>query len=571
MSKDALRLKELASGGDFTALQILMDLLIEEKPSDLKAYNAFIREKCSQFALSPTVDFDALKTLHFKSYVLGAQNGSFDDYMIACEWNREPKARFWMPRRSVLEGKHGIASQIQDFIDNPESLLLSLSLAPGVGKTTLIKFLLAYIAGKWPKSANMYVTGAARISEMVYKSVVEIIENESEYAHKSIFNNGKADISAADKTLSYNIAGDFPTIGTISIDGKSAGFTRANKFFVVDDLISEPDLARSPSRLETLYYNYTNLQTSRTIGDYVKTIMLGTIWSLHDPISRTKTKHDGDSRYTFIAIPVWDECENSNFEYDHSDNYTKKKILEKKTELDDVDFSALYLQKPMEREGLVFPTDELLYYGGILPDGDPDNIIFFCDVAWGGGDYLSKPVGYIYGQNVYIHGVIFDKGDKYVTKPRVIGSILQHGVKTGQFEANTGGDEYCSDIDRMLRDDHGYHCNLSHTRPPSTEGKFARIQQYVPDIKRFYFIDDKQWFDQSELPENQRRIFRDADYKAFMTQLTSFSWSAKYATKSQKNKMHDDAPDSLAGLAEMAYGRKQQQKAYFVTFKNRPF
>ena len=29
---------------------------------------------------------------------------------------------------------------------------------PGTGKSTLIKFLLAYIAGKFPTSANMYVS-----------------------------------------------------------------------------------------------------------------------------------------------------------------------------------------------------------------------------------------------------------------------------------------------------------------------------------------------------------------------------------------------------------------------------
>ena len=91
------------------------------------------------------------------SYFMGAQN-NFDDYMIACEWNREPKARFWLPRRKVLEGKHKIATRIQRFIDNPDALYLGFSMPPGTGKSTLIKFLLAYIAGKFPMSANMYVS-----------------------------------------------------------------------------------------------------------------------------------------------------------------------------------------------------------------------------------------------------------------------------------------------------------------------------------------------------------------------------------------------------------------------------
>ena len=53
--------------------------------------------------------------------------------MLACEWKREKKARFWLPRRAVLEGKHKIASQIQAFMD-PDALFLGFSMPPGTGK-----------------------------------------------------------------------------------------------------------------------------------------------------------------------------------------------------------------------------------------------------------------------------------------------------------------------------------------------------------------------------------------------------------------------------------------------------
>ena len=35
-----------------------------------------------------------------------------------------------------------------------------------------------------------------------------------------------------------------------------------------------------------------------------------------------KADHLDDPRYRFIAIPVWDENENSNFEFEHEDKYT---------------------------------------------------------------------------------------------------------------------------------------------------------------------------------------------------------------------------------------------------------
>ena len=77
-----------------------------------------------------------------RTYLFAGQY-SFDDFMVAMEWNREPQARFWLPRRKVLEGKHHIVTKIQDFMDDPNALYLGFSLPPGTGKTTLIKFLLA--------------------------------------------------------------------------------------------------------------------------------------------------------------------------------------------------------------------------------------------------------------------------------------------------------------------------------------------------------------------------------------------------------------------------------------------
>ena len=72
-----------------------------------------------------------------KTYFYAGQY-NFDDFMIAMEWNREPQVRFWLPRRKVLEGKHGIVTKIQNFMDDPNALYLGFSLPPGPGKTTLI-------------------------------------------------------------------------------------------------------------------------------------------------------------------------------------------------------------------------------------------------------------------------------------------------------------------------------------------------------------------------------------------------------------------------------------------------
>ncbi len=462
-----------------------------------------------------------------KTYFLGGRH-NFDDYLIACEWNREPKARFWLPRRKVLEGKHKIATQIQAFIDDPDALYLGFSMPPGTGKSTLIKFLLAYIAGKYPMSANMYVSYSDGMIKLMLDSERAILTDTNEYCHNEIFyGNGEPAISAEYKTISYRRAGDFPTLGLVSLGGSVTGRTRANKFLVTDDLVKGKEEASSPERLQKLYTEYLATLTTRMIGDNVKQIQLGTIWSAYDPISRMKTEHEGDPRYKFITIPVWDENEISNFEYEHPDRYTTEKIRDIKNTIDAADFECLFMQHGIENEGLAFPSDGLNYYNGILPDGEPDNIVFVNDVAWGGGDSLSMVIAYIYDQTVYIHDWIFDKRDKSFTKPRVVAKILQHKVKMGRTEANNGGDEYSDDVYRILRQEYQYSINMSHKKAPTNMAKLTRIEQHSPTIRNFYFRAD---------------ACRDDDYRRAMNELTGFSFTTK--------NLHDDAPDSLAMLAD---------------------
>ena len=469
---------------------------------------------------------------------------NFDDFMIAMEWNREPKARFWLPRRKVFEGKHGIATKIQNFMDDPEALFLGFSQPPGTGKTTVIKFLLAYIIGREPKSANMYISYSDGMTKMLLDSVKSMLTDRQEYCFHEIFPGlGDPDTSAEYKTISYRRAGDFPTLGLVSMSGSVTGRTRANRFLVTDDLVKNKEEARSPERLEKLFSDYTATLTTRMIGDNVKQIMLGTRWSAYDPLGRMEEAHGDDPRYTFIAIPVWDENEVSNFEYEHPDRYTTEKIRDIKNTIDSADFECLFMQHGIEKEGLAFPADSLRYYNGVLPDGEPDNIVFTNDVAWGGGDSLSMPVGFVYGEDVYIHDWVFDRRDKSVTKPRVIGKILAHKIKMGQTEANNGGEEYSDDVYRILRQEYGYSINMSHKKAPTNMAKLTRIEQHAPTIRNFYFRDSS---------------CRDDDYRKAMSELTSFSFTSK--------NIHDDAADSLAMMAAYIFGGQK-----IATVAKRPF
>lgn len=489
---------------------------------------AFIRKQ-----LRNTLTAEAYELI-YKTYLWGGRN-SFDQYMIAVEWYREPDARFWLPRREVLEGKHRIATQIQEFIDDPEAIYLGFSLAPGTGKTTLIKFLMSYIASRHPQSANLYVSYADGMAKMVYDSVKAILTDRFEYRTHEVFpENGNPDCSAENYTISYRKRGDFPTLGLGTVGGSLTGRTRANRFLITDDLVKNAEMARSPERLDNLYSDYKSTILTRTIGDDVKQIQLGTIWSKYDPISRMKAEHEDDPRYRFIAIPVCDEEGHSNFCYEHPDRYTDERIAQLKETLDPVTFSCLYMQRGIDKEGIAIPIDELQWYEGVLPDGEADNIVFACDVAWGGGDSLAMPIAYMYGGDVYIHDVIFDKGNKEVTRPRVVGKILKHRCRMGRFEANNGGDEYADNVSRELKNSH-YTCLITHRKAPNTMAKVTKIEQYSSDIMKFYY--------------NRRAYKEDKEYRKFIDEMTSFSFTSK--------NLHDDAADSMSQLAAFILDKKR--------------
>ena len=372
----------------------------------------------------------------------------------------------------------------------------------------------------------MYVSYSDGMVKMMMDALTDMTTGD-EYNFQEIFPLGKPDKSAEYNTIGYRRKGDAQTFNLCSIGGSITGRTRADTFMITDDLVKNAEEARSPERLENLYANYTDTISTRQIGNNVKEIMLGTIWSIYDPISREKIRYEGEPGYHFYAFPVCDEEGHSNFHYDCEDCYTDERIAHIREKLDPVTFSCLYLQRGIQKEGMPFTAEQLTWYDGILPDGEPDNIYAFCDVAFGGGDSLSMPIVYQYGHELYVHDVVFNRKDKSVTVPIVAARLQRYAVRKVRFEANVGGQSYADEVSAKLKEI-GYSCNVTSKRAPNTMSKLSKIEQYQQDIRNIYFRRDKE---------------RGREYDLFINELQTFSFT-------QKN-LHDDAADSLAGLCDM--------------------
>lgn len=452
----------------------------------------------------------------------------FESFLLYMEKNRSPKKRFYQPRAKTL---HVVVEDLQDLEDGLIEFY-GLSLPPRVGKSTVCIFFLAWCAGRHPDLHNAMGGHSGILAKGFYKEFLNLITSP-EYTYNEIFPNITLESKSSDEyTVNLNDPDRFATLTCRGIDGTWTGAVdiSAGGYLYVDDLIRDRTESLSPIRLENRYQDYLNVMVDRK-NDGAKELMVGTRWCVADPLGRNEEKFKGNPKARFRKIPALNEKDESNFDYDYGLGFSTEYYKNLRDRLDKNEWMAKYQQRPFVREGLIFPIDELNYYNGVLPDGDCLTAAA-CDVAWGGGDSLSMPFGKLFGSAddgpIYIPDWIFNKGDKYVTKPLVVAKTLQQKPNMVRFEANNGGDEYAEDVDRMLREQ-GYKANITWAKASNQIGKMAKIIQYTPDIKkRFYFLK----------PELQGE-----EYKAAMEELGML-------TQVGKNE-HEDSADGLVQLFQL--------------------
>lgn len=475
-----------------------------------------------------TAQLDLMKDLfelHKKTLLLAAPY-DFDSYLLYVEWDRDPCKKFYIPRRGILKP---LVDDLQDLADGRLDFL-GISLPPRVGKSTLCIFFMTWIMGRFPSSANVMSGHSDKLTDGFYRELLSIMSDREEYLWHEVFPGVPiVDNSAKNETIDLEKRKRFPTMTCRSISGTLTGAVEvgSNGILYCDDLIEDLEESLNPQRLQNKYDAYLNqLKDRKKLG--AKELMVGTRWNRFDPLGRIQDQYEGNERYRFRVIPALDADDHSNFNYAYGLGFDDAYFHDMRASIDDATWWAKFMGQPYIREGLLFPENELNYYNGVLPDGDPMKIAV-CDVAWGGGDSLAMVFAYQYGDAVYIHDVIYNNGDKTVTYPEVIGKLKKHQPSRVRFEANNGGHEFSDHVDQALRAD-GVRLNVFSKKTSSKQGKLAKIIQYAPDVKKFYFLSPQ---------------YRDREYRGFMNEVTLFTQNGKV--------LHDDAPDCLAMTAEEIY------------------
>lgn len=481
-----------------------------------------------KFAFKNKVQYDILDK-YYSVLLAEAQNKIVDSGFMYLEKKREPKERFYMPRRKHFL-KIGLTQALQGMIDDKYDILC-VSLIPGAGKTTVEKMFNALVAGWYPKDFSLFYSHSGDITRMYFDGVYDIVTNSDEYTWNEIFPNLHVTSTNA-KLEQFNIGKykPFPSVQCTSVGSKNSGKVRSSKYLLVDDLIGGVEEALNPTILDKLWNKYAVDARQRKIqdtdGHNCKEIHIATRWSVRDVIGRIQNMYAGNPRVKVIAVPDIDpETGESNFDYEFS-GFTKEFFEDQQLLMDDISYRCLYKQEPIEREGLLFPDDKIRRYLN-LPHGEPEIITAQCDTKGKGTDYFVMPILQKYGEDYYCVDCVCDNTADYEMQYENAANVIANNkVQECEFERNAGGDRVAMEVNKRVLSK-GWVCNI--TDMPTETNKEARIFQCSNWILQHVIFKDSQLYSPKE------------PYGVMVGLLKQYSVSGK--------KQLDDVPDVFSNFA----------------------
>ena len=466
--------------------------------------------------------------------------------MIFMERKRPYEKRFYEPRKETLIK---VVNDLQELEDSKTQRSYALSMPARVGKSTSIVFFLSWIVLRHPYSHNAMGTHSGMLAKHFYKLFLDIFDPE-EYCFKELYSYFQPNEefivgqSAEDLTIKFAVGGDFDTITCRGIDGSWTGAIdiSSDGYLTVDDLVRDRTHALNPKRMNDTFSEFLNTMVDR-MNDCAKMLLIGTLWNVLDPIKRLEEMYANDDRYVFRRIPALDENDESNFDYEIK-GFSTQYYHEMRDRLvragNEAEWYAKYMQRPYNREGLLFPYDELRFFNGILPPGHTFNFIAVCDVAFGGGDSVSMPIGLqdVDTKEIYIVDWYFSAAGVQVTIPGVVDMLMKYKIMEITFERNSGGLLYAQKIQEELRE-RNYLCSCNTKRAPYNIAKVDKIKGCEPEIKsKILFLDGTKHTaaEMGDVPFYNRS----AEYTRALEEMSTFVTIGK--------NMHDDAVDSIAQL-----------------------
>lgn len=484
--------------------------------------NKFIRQNSTERIRSGACDTRFYEL--YRHSLLFDSTVDFDAFCQYMEIDRDPNKRFYLPRRkTLLPAVRGYQAVLDKKVD-----IFTNSQPKRTGKSQIEILFVLMLSGLRPDHSSLMEGMGTGLVDSFYKGFLEYCDDTEQYRLRDIFPG--LDVSSRNADMrTVNLVGvrRFPTLMCRSIDAVQVGLSEATNVLVLDDCVEGYEEAQSYTRLEQKWKVISGDIIGRAI-EGTPIVMTGTRYSLRDPIGRMQEEAlKMNKRLLINEIPALNEDDESNFEFIREGNkvFTTEYFRSQRIMLSPEQFASEFQQQPIEKEGIIYPKDDLNTYFE-LPD-KIDGIIAVCDTAERGTDSTSMPIGYISGDDVYIHDVVFDNSLPEITKPECANALVRNKVQEAVFESNNAGDYFARDVNELVKKLHGTTSIKTKRTQANKETKILLSSDWV--LHHCYFLHSSKYDPNSQ-------------YARFIRELTTYTAKGR--------NLHDDAADSMAMLKE---------------------
>lgn len=417
-----------------------------------------------------------------------------------------------------------LCGELQDFYENPEELIMLMSLPPRFGKSRTAGLFTQWVYGQNQKEQIMTgsynVTLSTTFSKTVRNGISEKKARRDKIVYSDIFPEVRIQQGDAAMNL-WSLEGQHASYLATSPDGTATGF--GCSLMVIDDLIKAAKEAFNEEQLEAQFRWFTDTMFSR-LEKGGKIIIIMTRWATGDLAGRVK------QHFTEQGVPVR-EVVMKALQDDGtmlcSDILSYEDYKLKTSAMSEEIASANYQQIPVDVKGRLYsgfktyetlPMDE---HGRSLVTG----IYNYTDTADTGSDWLCSIDYAEYGGEAYILNVIYTQAAMEDTEPAVAQMLHEDKVNAADIESNNGGRGFARNVQSYLRDKlKNRKCVIKPFH--QSENKKARILSNATWVMEHIYF-----------PLNWRDRFPEY-YKA----MTSYQKAGKNG--------HDDAADATTGIAE---------------------
>lgn len=418
-----------------------------------------------------------------------------------------------------------LCNELQSFIEGDEYNVLIMNMPPRHGKSRTAQMLTKWRIGNNPSEKIMTGSYNETLSKMFSKSVRNSIQEEKAdediMVFSDIFPFTKVAVGDAQAHL-WSLEGQNNSYLATSPTGTATGF--GCSLMIIDDIIKNSEEAYNANIKEGHWDWFTNTMLSR-LEEGGKIIIIMTRWASDDLAGRAIEHFKDDPLFKAKVITMKALQDDGSM---LCEEVLSKASYESKVRAMGEDIaSANYQQVPIDLKGCLYP--QLLTYDEVPMDinGNP---VFSCiknytDTADTGSDYLSSITYGVYNNEAYVLDIIYTKDSMEITEPAVADMLYRNNVNVADIESNNGGRGFSRNVREILLNK--YNSNKCSVNAFHQSGnKIARIQSNATWVMNHIYF-PRNWRDR---------------WPQFASDVMKYQREGKNA--------HDDAPDSLTGIAE---------------------